>query len=293
MRLPSFKTLKTFQVAARYGSFKLAAGELFLTASAVSHQIKALEAQLGVALFERGVRALKLTDAGSHYLEHIDDLFSKLESVTQQLRERFGRRIIRLNVPSFFAHELLLPRLASFSQACEGTDIRIETALNAERTHPPEADLSIVVGAGPWEGMCVQPLFSQSFIAACAPAYLLENPVESATDLARGTLLVHEDRRDAWDRWAASLGLDPPNPHRLVRLDTMSAVVRAAEEGVGVALIPGRLSAERFTSGALIRLFEAEFETQEQYVLLHRPEDAEREELRELTDWIVSICRAA
>lgn len=293
MRLPSFKTLKTFQVAARYGSFKLAAAELFLTASAVSHQIKALEAQLGVALFERGVRALKLTDAGKHYLEHIDDLFSKLESATQQLRERFGRSIIRLNVPSFFAHELLLPRLAGFSQAREDTDIRIETALNAERTHPPEADLSIVVGAGPWEGMCVKPLFSQSFIAACAPAYLLENPVGSIADLARGTLLVHEDRRDAWDRWAASLGLDPPNPHRLVRLDTMSAVVRAAEEGVGVALIPGRLSAERFTSGTLIRLFEAEFETQEQYVLLHRPEDAERAELRELTDWIVSICRAA
>jgi LysR family glycine cleavage system transcriptional activator len=293
MRLPSFKSLKTFQVAARHGSFKLAAGELFLTASAVSHQIKALEAQLGVALFERGVRALKLTDAGLHYLDHIDDLFSKFESVTQQLRERFGRSIIRLNVPSFFAHELLLPRLASFSQAREGTDIRIETALNAERTHPPEADLSIVVGAGPWEGMCVQPLFSQSFITACAPAYLLENPVESIADLARGTLLVHEDRRDAWDRWAASLGLDPPNPHRLVRLDTMSAVVRAAEEGVGVALIPSRLSVERFSTGALIRLFEAEFETQEQYVLLHRPEDTERAELRELTDWIVSICRAA
>ena len=174
-----------------------------------------------LALFERGVRALELTDAGLHYLDPIDDL--------------------------------LLPRLASFSQAREGTDIRIETALNAERTHPPAADLSIVVGAGPWEGMCVHPLFSQSFSTACAPAYLLENPVESIADLARGTLLVREDRRDAWDRG----------------------------------------SVERFSSGALIRLFEAEFETQEQYVLLHRPEDAERAELRELTDWIVSICRAA
>ena len=136
MRLPSLKFLKTFQVAAKLQSFKAAAEELFVTPSAVSHQIKALERQLGVALFERGVRTLTLTDAGAHYLEHINDIFAKLESVTEQLQVRFGRSIIRLNVPPFFANELLLPRLASFSQAREETDIRIETAFSAPKTHP-------------------------------------------------------------------------------------------------------------------------------------------------------------
>ena len=116
MRLPSLKFLKTFQVAAKLQSFKAAAEELFVTPSAVSHQIKALEEQLGVALFARGVRTLTLTDAGAHYLEHINDIFSKLESVTEQLQVRYGRSIIRLNVPPFFANELLLPRLASFSR---------------------------------------------------------------------------------------------------------------------------------------------------------------------------------
>jgi LysR family glycine cleavage system transcriptional activator len=149
MRLPSLKFLKTFQVAARLQSFKAAAEELFVTPSAISHQIKALEEQLGVSLFQRGVRTLTLTDAGRNYLEHINDIFSKLESVTEQLQVRYGRTIIRLNVPSFFANELLLPRLASFSQAREETDIRIETTFSAPKTHPPEADLSIVVGAGP------------------------------------------------------------------------------------------------------------------------------------------------
>jgi len=293
MRLPSFKALKTFQVAARRASFKLAAEELFLTSSAVSHQIKSLEAQLGVALFERGVRSLKLTDAGAHYFEHVNDLFSKLESVTEQLQQRYGRSILRLNVPSFFANELLLPRLATFSQAREDTDIRIDSAANAEGVHPPEADLSIVVGAGPWEGLCVRPLFAQSFSAACAPAYLLENPVDSIVDLDGKTLLVHEDRRDAWDRWSAAAGLDPPKPNRIVRLDTMSAVVRAAEQGLGIALIPARLSAERFESGALTKLFDAELATNENYVLLHRPEDGQRADLQEFADWIVSECRMA
>ena len=107
MRLPSLKFLKTFQVAARLQSFKAAAEELFVTPSAISHQIKALEEHLGVSLFQRGVRTLTLTDAGANYLEHINDIFSKLESVTEQLQVRYGRTIIRLNVPSFFANELL------------------------------------------------------------------------------------------------------------------------------------------------------------------------------------------
>jgi LysR family glycine cleavage system transcriptional activator len=259
----------------------------------VSHQIKALEEQLGVALFDRGVRTLTLTDAGAHYLEHISEIFAKLEKVTEQLQVRYGRTIIRLNVPPFFANELLLPRLSSFSQAREETDIRIETTFSAPKTHPPEADLSIVVGTGPWEGLTVHELFAQSFIAACSPEFLLENPIDTYADLNGKTLLLHEERRDAWERWALGLGIPAIKPNRLVRLDTMSAVVLAAEQGVGVALVPARLSADRFVAGGLVKLFEAELTTNENYVLLHRPEDRAREDLQELTQWILRSCRVA
>jgi LysR family glycine cleavage system transcriptional activator len=293
MRLPSLKFLKTFQVAAKLKSFRAAAEELFVTPSAVSHQIKALEEQLGVALFERRLRSLALTDAGAHYLEHISDIFAKLESITEQLRVRYGRSIIRLNVPPFFANELLLPRLASFTQAREETDIRIETSFSAPKSHPPEADLSIVVGSGPWEGLTVHELFTQSFIAACSPNFLLENPIDSYADLNGKTLLVHEERRDAWERWTFGLDIPPIKPNRLVRLDTMSAVVLAAEQGVGVALVPARLSADRFAAGGLVKLFAAELTTNESYVLLHRPEDRARDDLQELTRWILSECRVA
>src|ERR1700693_655776 len=109
MRLPSLKFLKTFQVAAKLQSFKAAAEELFVTPSAVSHQIKAVEEQLGVALFERGIRTLTLTEAGSQHLEYINVISAKREKVTEQLQVRNGRTIIRLTVPPFFANELLLP----------------------------------------------------------------------------------------------------------------------------------------------------------------------------------------
>jgi LysR family glycine cleavage system transcriptional activator len=293
MRLPSYKFLKTFQVAAKLQSFKAAAEELCVTPSAVSHQIKTLEEQLGVTLFERGVRTLSLTDAGAHYLEHINEIFAKLESVTEQLRVRYGRSIIRLNVPPFFANELLLPRLASFSQARDETDIRIETTFSAPTTHPPEADLSIVWGTGPWEGFSVHELFALRLIAACSPDFLLKNPIDDYGDLNGKTLLVHEERRDDWQRWALGLGISPINPNRLIRMDTMSAVVLAAEQGVGVALVPSRLSAERFISGSLLKVFDAEFATNERYVLLHRTEDDAREDLQELTQWLLSEFRIA
>ncbi len=187
------------------------------------------------------MRTLTLTDAGAHYLEHIGDIFCKLESVTEQLRVRYGRSIIRLNVPPFFASALLLPRLAFFTQAREETDIRIETTSSAPKSHPPEADLSIVVGTGPWDGFTVHELFAQSFIAACSPNFLAENPDSD---------LLGSERQDsaAARGTARRVGSAGPSssrsirskPNRLVRLNTMSAVVLAAEQGVGVALVPSR-----------------------------------------------------
>ena len=136
-------------------------------------------------------------------------------------------------------------------------------------------------------------MFAQSFIPACSPAFLLENPINSYAELNGKTLLVHEERREAWERWAAALGIESIKPNRLVRLDTMSAVVLAAEQGVGVALVPARLSADRFVAGGLVKLFTAELTTNESYVLLHRPEDRAREDLQELTQWILTECRVA
>ena len=148
MRTPSLKAIKTFQIAAKHSSFAVAADELCITPSAVSHQIKTLETQLGLPLFSRAARALALTDAGARYLEQIDDLFMRLEAVTEQLRARYGRNSVRLHVPAYFASEMLLPRLSEFAKLHDGIDLRIETQGVHGRTHAAEADISVVVGTG-------------------------------------------------------------------------------------------------------------------------------------------------
>jgi LysR family glycine cleavage system transcriptional activator len=291
MRLPSLKFLKTFQIAASRLSFKAAAEELFITPSAVSHQIKTLEEQLGVALFERGAHSLMLTEGGRNYLQHMEALFARLETVTEQLRGRFGRGVVRLHITPFFATEMLLPKLTSLLEAQPDTDIHINT-VQALESHPADADVSIVVNAAPEDGLACHKLFSQAFVPACSPLLLQRIPIDTVADLNRHTLIAHEARRDGWERWAESVGIEL-RPRKVIRFDTMSAAAQAAEHGVGVALVSSRLSHDRFAQGTLVKLFDTELATGESYFLLLRPEDAARPDVRTLTQWILDEFRSA
>jgi LysR family glycine cleavage system transcriptional activator len=291
MRTPSLKAIKTFQIAARHSSFAVAADELCITPSAVSHQIKTLETQLGLPLFSRGARALALTDAGARYLEQIDDLFTRLDAVTEQLRVRFGRSSVRLHVPAYFASEMLLPRLSEFSQLHDGIDLRIDTSGGHRGSHSPDADISVVVGAGPWNGLVAHRLFAQTLVPACSPELLAEKPVSRHEDLNGHTLLVHEARRDDWDRWAAAVGMKELRAAQIVRIDSMSAATRAAEKKIGIALLPAELSRRKFAQGRLVRVCDVELVTQEDYTLVVRAEDESRDDIRALCAWIIEACR--
>jgi LysR family transcriptional regulator, glycine cleavage system transcriptional activator len=288
MRLPSLKFLKTFQVAAVHQSFKVAADELCITPSAVSHQVKLLETQLGIPLFDRGPHSLVLTEAGQKYLQSIDTLFSRLEAVTEQLRMSYGRGVVRLHIPPFFASEMLMPRLQAFMQMRPDMDIHINTVGGTLQSHPAEADLSVIVGPAPNEDLESYRLFEQAFVPACSPQLLHDTAIDSIDDLTEQTLLIHEARRDGWQRWAELSGRDNLQPRNIVRFDTMHAAVQAAESGIGVALVSTRLAVTRFRAGSLVKLFDTELPTGEAYYLIHRPDDAERKDVQALTQWLLS-----
>jgi LysR family glycine cleavage system transcriptional activator len=287
MQTPALRFLKTFHIAARLGSFKAAAAELSVTASAVSHQIKVLEQQLGLSLFDRGPRSLSLTPAGALYLENIDAVFSRLESVTEQLRRRFSREVVRLQVPPFFASELLVPRLSSFSATHADIDIQIETDIMPNAGHSPGADVSIVVGTGQWPDVQATRLFAQAYVAACSPVLLRHAHIQTVADLAREPLIAHHHRLDLWDRWAAMFGIEALRPKQLIEFDSMSSIVHAAEQGVGIALVSAPLAASRFSSGSLTKVFDAELATGECYFLVTRPDDAQRLGVQALIGWLL------
>ena len=288
MRLPSLKFIKTFQIAAIHQSFRVAADELCITPSAVSHQVKLLEAQLGMPLFDRGPHSLALNDAGRMYLQCVDTVFSRLEAATEQLRTSYGRGVVRLHIPPFFASEMLMPRLQAFMQMRPDMDIHINTVGGTLNSHPAEADLSVIVGPAPNEDLESYRLFEQAFVPACSPQLLHGTAIDSIDDLSEQTLLIHEARRDGWQRWAELSGRFNLQPRNIVRFDTMQAAVQAAESGIGVALVSTRLSATRFRAGSLVKLFDIELPTSEGYYLIHRPDDAERKEVQTVKRWLLS-----
>lgn len=289
-RLPSLKALHVFQVSGNHLSFKNAAEELFLTASAVSHQVKNLESFLGIQLFVRKTRGLEFTVAGSHYHEFLASMFARLEAETHQLSEEFGRRIIRLCVPPFLASELLLPRLSELKALVQETDIRLFTQPSTMQVHPADADLSILLGKGDWAGVKSTALFPRRIMTACAPALKKKFRLNTPADLDGRTLIVHENRPQSWVNWAKALGVATPNASKVLRFDSMAAVVQAASQGHGVALVSWPLSRSWFESGALVRALGDDIDTGESFYVAFRAEDEMREEVSQLIDWIVTNC---
>jgi LysR family glycine cleavage system transcriptional activator len=284
-RLPSLKSLRAFQVAGRHLSFKLAAEELNITASAVSHQVKNLEDQLGLDLFLRKTRALELTAAGSKYFEFLDGMFARLESETHQLWAEYGRKMIRLCVPPFFSSEILLPGLDALQALMPDADIRINTPPSGMKDHPAESDLSILLGKNDWPNLITHPLFAGHLVVAAAPALMREFDASSFASLNGQTLIVHENRPEGWANWARSLGIPQPKAGKILRFDSMSSVMQAVAGGLGFAIVYWPLSDKWFRSGAIMRVFETEPIADEHFYLAHRPEETDRPEIVRIIEW--------
>ena len=288
LRFPSRRALKVFQESGRCLSFKKAAETLSISPSAVSHQIRNLEEFLGIELFQRKTRALELTEAGERYFRFLDEMFCRLEAETHQLFREYGRGLIRICVPPFFANQLLLPRLQSFQESMPETDIRLTTLPGPMVEHPSEADLSILLGEGDWDGLVSYRLFEHRIVVGCAPHLAAQIRGKAGEGLAGQSLLVHESRPKTWENWAAAVGARPPRAGKIIRFDSLSALVQAAAQGLGVAILSWPLSRGWFETGALVRVFEDEVTTGEYFYLAHRPGENERLDITRFIDWIRS-----
>ena len=286
-KLPSLRSLRGFRAAGRHLSFKLAAQELYLSPSAVSHQVKQLESFLGLDLFVRRTRALGFTEPGRKYFEFLDGMFSRLEMETHQLWAQYGRGMIRLCVPPFFANEILLPKLLDFQAIMPDTDIRVSTQHSLVKEHSAETDLSILLGSGDWPELVTYPLFARRLVVAASPSLLKGFDNLSFKSLDGQTLIVHENRPHAWSNWAKALDIETPTAGKILRFDSMSTVVQAAAQGLGFAIVSWPLSKNWFHTGALQRVFETEWVTDEHFYLAHRPEESERLDIVNLLNWII------
>jgi LysR family transcriptional regulator, glycine cleavage system transcriptional activator len=269
----SLRGLRTFCVAAEHASFRDAADKLFITASAVSHQIKNLEEELGQKLFERTSRSLTLTEAGCSLLDDIKPLITRLDEVAALHRVSTTRSSLSISVQPFFASEVFIPRLPEFTRDHPDIDIKVDTSDESAERHPATADVSIRVFKSPPEGLSSDRLFPLRLIPAASPELRKK--------------IVHDNRPKAWRQWQQSSGIQIPQDASIIRLDSMIAIARAAERGLGAALVPVQLSDAWFESGSLVPLSDHELVTRDAYYFVCRPGGANNETIQTLRTWVL------
>jgi LysR family glycine cleavage system transcriptional activator len=288
-KTPPLRLLRAFCLAARHLSFKIAADRLALTPSAVSHQVRELEEQLGIQLFQRRTRAIVLTPAGQQFLADLEPALDALNAAVERtVRSVSTRRQLHVVMPPFFASELFAPRLQDFHDRHPNIDIQVDTLDPRPNAHSSKSDLSVVLSSRPPEGEFEAVLLAPlHLVAACSPELAKSLSGKGPVAIKDHALIMHRHRAWSWDRWLESLGTHVTQARNIVEFDSMLLVARAAAEGAGIALVPAGLSEEWFQRDLLVPLPGTEFDTGEAYYLVSRPEDMQRPEVRALSQWML------
>ena len=282
--------LRSFCIAAKCLSFKHAASQLFLTPSAVSHQIKQLEQQLGLELFKRQTRAIELTSAGKQFYLALQPIITDLETTIGEFTNNQQNKTIVVSLPEFFSSELFVPRLSEWTELNPEINLQLETVKSGVQL-PRAADLSIVLSNGKPNGSIVSDLFPVRYVPACNKRMYRKWANEGFKSLKSVPLILHQSRPWAWHQWADKANMVDFEPKQIIQFDSMFGVARAAQQGMGIALIPMPISHSWFKDQHLVRLFEAELITNDRYFLLQHESINESDELAKFSSWVTnSFC---
>jgi len=246
--LPPVVNLQAFEAVARRRSFVLAAAELHLTASAISHQVARLESHLGVRLFERSAHGVRISSAGELYLSRVGGALSAIAAATEDLRQGVSNSLYVHSAPSI-ASLWLMSRLHAFAQAYP------EISLNLSAAHTPsdfelgQADIDLRYGVPNWPGLVVEPLFEERIVPLASPAFIQEHRLKRPEHLLGVKLIQSNVSVVQWSDWFAATTDKRAPDHFTVRFDRAQMSLDAAVQGLGVALesatIAGRHIAER------------------------------------------------
>lgn len=256
-RLPQLSAIQGFEAAARHSSFKRAADELNLTQSAVSHQVKALEDFLGVALFERSGNRLQLTRKGLDYLAEVSAGLERLAGATDRLSGDGRSETLAVRGTPAFMARWLTPRLDRFCRRAPGIELLLTTGLPPTDFSGRDVDVIVHWGEAPVPGVRIDPFLTSTRFPVASPELVRRaGPFRRPTDLARVPLL-HDMVGDAWQAWLERQGAAGFAHEKGPRFEHCELTLGAAERGQGVALAYGALIEEELENGTLVRLFDA------------------------------------
>ncbi|AZF42093.1 Glycine cleavage system transcriptional activator [Pseudomonas sp. R1-43-08] len=259
--LPPTATLRAFEVATRHPTFTAAAQELHVTQSAVSHQLRHLEALWGLPLFERG-KALRLTAAGATLAPIVREFFMSLEATLGGLREQKGRVRLSVSTTYSFALKWLLPRLPNLARQHPELLVSLHTTDDIIHFSGNQADVAIRLGKGNYPGLHTEFLFGEQVFPVASPELLRRMGIpRSPEELLQFPLLIRDGAELApkWEVWFDSVGLAFSPLKESVRFGDTNMTVEAALLGHGVALVRSRHVENEISDGRLVRLFDVPF----------------------------------
>lgn len=295
-KLPPLDLLLSFEAAARHLSFTRAAAERFVTQSAMSRQIRALEDELGVPLFQRGHRALVLTADGQRLFAACSAVIAQLRGVVSEIRAPARREVLSLTTTPGLASLWLIPRLPQFTKAHPGVDVRLDASF--ERRHLAQEGFDVAIrytAAGRGEGV---PLFNETTQPVCSPRLLEQGPpLLRTTDLARHTLLMVDMSRDQgmpleWAPWLQAVGLPDLVPAATLTFSGYGEAIAAALACQGVALGRRPLVDGLVASGQLVTPFADRASSARGYMLVVEPQARARPAVRALERWLLDQAAA-
>ncbi len=291
--LPSPVALRAFEAAARHLSFTRAAKELFVTQSAVSHQVKTLEEDLGSRLFLRLTRQLRLTEDGESLLSVLRDSFDRIEETVGKMRTGSATGPLSVGLTPYFATRWLTRRIGLFSARHPEIEMRLHLSNSPADFDRMDLDLAVAWGRGDWPGLVSELLVPTRIIAVCSPA-LIENgpPLRELADLRHHTLLQEIDH-GFWRDWLAAVGAGAVTPRSSVTMDDPNVVHQAAVEGQGVALGAEALLDDELSQGRLVRPFDRSVEMGGGYCLVHPPNARNRPNVKAFCEWLSAEARAS
>jgi LysR family transcriptional regulator, glycine cleavage system transcriptional activator len=289
-RLPPLDLLAAFEAAARHLSFTQAAAERFVTQSAISRQMRALEDELGTALFRRQHRALALTPEGARLFAVCSTVLSQLRGTVRELRAPSQREVLALTTTPGLASFWLIPRLPGFTRAHPGIDVRLDASFELRQLANDGFDLAIRYGRA--EKVAGQALFGEKVLPVCSPKLLRHLPLAAPQDLAAHTLLQQEPSVSGgmpieWEPWLQAMGLADLEPAARLLMSGYNDVIAAALAGQGVALGRRPLVDELLREGRLVAPLAGTIATPRSYILVVDPAARARPAVRALEAWLL------
>lgn len=288
-RLPPLHALRAFEAAARHLSFKAAAAELHVTPAAVSHQIKALEDELGVKLFRRLTREIRLTEEGHALAPSLRDGFDRLAAAVERVTQAPGRAVLTLSTLTTVAMSWLVPRLPRFQALHPEIDVRVSTAQKIIDFTREEFDAAIRHGRGAWPGLAHHKLFDDRLTPLASPA--IARRLKRPADVAQFPLL-DTDPHPEWAIWLEAAGLSKLAVRRGPSFDSTRICLEAAANGIGIALSDPLLAADQIADGLLVQPFDVCVSTGKAYWFVYPQPFAGRAKIAAMRDWLLAEAAA-